>query len=652
MKTRHLARAWLSLPLAVWLLPHPAAASPITLDGSSDQVSLMEHLDVLPDPGGDLGIEQVAARDFHSLNDLANDLGRWPGEPPEVVWMRFVVRVSPGAAREDWNLIIGRPFDPGTVFVEQEAGRFRRIPLGIDENGGSGRAELSLQAGTCRVFLRVPGPVSRPSLLHVATAAGEERLTKRLLTEQGLYLGVILAMLIVNLLMGVVLRDRTHLWYVGFISTSAAAFSLLMGTANRFVLPTVPAVALFRPQMACLALMVLAGIQFSRLFLDTPRTAPRWDRVMRAYLAFAVVVLVAVGVAPDLLALQAVSLLGVLVPFVALSAGVAAWRAGSRWARFYLLGWSLFTVGGFLFALPIPVRFVDTLWLFQLSSACEAALLSVALVDRMRILRTERTQAELKLARAEKLAALGQLVAGVAHEVSNPNNFLTFNLPILRDYVAAIRPHVEEAARGKTDVRFFGMTVDEFFADMSSLIGNMQHGTERIAGIVSQLRSYVRQNDEAQWEEADVNRVVDNATTLVRTQLLKSVAQLDVHLGEGLPLVRMNPGRIEQVVINLLLNAGHAAGKSPNGRVVLRTARDDGHVRISVEDNGPGVPQEIRDRIFEPFFTTKSGDQGTGMGLAISQRIVDEHRGTLELASEVGAQTCFVVRLPVTVEQT
>jgi signal transduction histidine kinase len=258
-----------------------------------------------------------------------------------------------------------------------------------------------------------------------------------------------------------------------------------------------------------------------------------------------------------------------------------------------------------------------------------------------------RDRAELEAARSEKLAALGQLVAGVAHEINNPNNFLTFNLPILKDYLDAVRPHVEAAAERDPELRLYGLSAREFFEDAAALIGNMQHGTQRIAGIVSQLRTYARHDDAAQWEEADVNGVVKDAVTLVGNQLRKMVGRFDVHLGEGLAKIRMNPGRIEQVVMNLLVNAGHAAQPVADGRVSVTTASENGCVVIAVEDNGPGVPAEIRERVFEPFFTTKQREQGTGMGLAISKRIVDEHGGTLELSSEPGRATRFIIRLPI-----
>ncbi|MFO0744288.1 MAG: 7TM diverse intracellular signaling domain-containing protein [Myxococcota bacterium] len=560
-----------------------------------------------------------------------------------------------GAAARRRALVPGArpgPYDPGTLYLEHD-GAFRAVPIALDPSGAAFVAELPRGAEPQRFFVRTRAPLMLPSLFHAATLGGLQRLEQRVLTEQGLYLGVIFAMLLVNLLMGIALRDRTQLWYVAFIASSAVYFSIHSGSANRFFLATTSAADLYRPGTSFLVLMVLAGVQFSRRFLDTPRLAPRIDRLMRVYLALAAVVLPLVWLAPAPLALMVMTFIGALLPFVVLTAGVVSWRGGLRSARFYLLGWSLFTLGGFLFAVPLslPVGVAESL--FQIGSALEAAILSLALVDRMRMLRDERQlmasardKAELEAARSEKLAALGQLVAGVAHEVNNPNNFITFNLPILKDYLDAVRPHVETAAAADPGLRLYGLTADEFFADADKLIGNMQHGAQRIAGIVSQLRTYARHDDGGQWEEADVNGVVKDAATLVGNQLREMVGRFEVELAPALPRIVMNAGRIEQVVMNLLVNAGHAAERQADGYVRVSTAAADDAVVIVVEDNGPGVPPELRQRVFEPFFTTKQREQGTGMGLAISKRIVEEHGGTLELVSEPGLPTRFVVRLP------
>jgi hypothetical protein len=352
--------------LLLCLLPLTAAAAPVTLDGSADHHELLPHVDGLVDPGGDLGIEEVTAGDFRPMDELDAGGGRWPGQRQPMVWLRFSIHVPPGGTPDAWYLVIGRPYNPGTVYVEQEDGAYRAVALRLDEGGGSFRAELPVATGTRQVFIRVPGPLVRPSLFHVATAAGHERLLQGLLTTQGLYVGVMLAMLLVNLFVGALLRDRAQLWYVAFIASTVAVFAMLTGTASRFVFETVPAAAHYRLQNACLALTVLLGIQFSRLFLDTPRLAPRLDRVMRGFLALAAAVLVAAWIIPDELSTRAVALLGLLVPLVALSAGASTFRAGSRWARFYLVGWSIFTIGGFLFAVPIPLFGIDGMQIFQL----------------------------------------------------------------------------------------------------------------------------------------------------------------------------------------------------------------------------------------------------------------------------------------------
>lgn len=629
-------------------VPHEARATPLRLDGSFDERALLPHMSARVDPAGTLTIDEVAAAPLAPISEMHGGEG-------DIVWLAAAIEIPAHGARpgDDWYLVLAHPYAPGALYVEADGG-FVVTPVRLDPKGAPFMVALPRTPGVHRVFLRVPFPLMLPSLMHVATLSGHHVIEQRMLTAQGIYLGVILAILLVNFLMGLGLRDRTHLWYVAFVGASAIYFAIQTGTVSRFLLPTVPAGDLFRPGFSFLALMIVAGVQFSRRFLDTSQNLPRLDRVMRIYLGLAALALAPTWFGPAPLVLLTLAILGALLPFVVLAAGVASWRAGVRAARFYLLGWSLFALSGFVFAVPLPLPTGMSGVIFQLGSALEAAVLSLALVDRMRLLREERAlmaaardRAELEAARSEKLASLGQLVAGVAHEVNNPNNFLTFNLPILEDYLEAVRPHVEAAADKDPDLRLFGLSVPEFFADAGALIGHMQHGTQRIAGIVSQLRTYARVDDAAKWEEADVNGVVRDAVTLVGNQLHEMVGRFDVDLGDGLGRVRMNPGRIEQVVINLLVNAGHAAQPIADSRVGVTTRRDDGHVVVIVEDNGPGVPADIRARVFEPFFTTKPREQGTGMGLAISKRIVDEHGGTLTLESEPGQPTRFIVRLPV-----
>jgi signal transduction histidine kinase len=249
--------------------------------------------------------------------------------------------------------------------------------------------------------------------------------------------------------------------------------------------------------------------------------------------------------------------------------------------------------------------------------------------------------------RADKMAALGQIIAGVAHEINNPNNFIHFNLPVLRRYVEAMRPLLEQQLEREPDLKVLGMRYEAFIDDLFKLIENMQHGSTRITSIVSDLKSYIRSGEDVELAVGPIAPVVDRVMTLVGKQVQKLVGRFDVSVAEGLPPVRMNAGKIEQVLINLVINAGQAADKADSWVKLTARAADAGDaVEVLVEDNGAGIPVANLEQIFEPFFTTKGRESGTGLGLSISQQIVEEHGGRIDVSSEVGQGSCFKVRLP------
>lgn len=261
---------------------------------------------------------------------------------------------------------------------------------------------------------------------------------------------------------------------------------------------------------------------------------------------------------------------------------------------------------------------------------------------------TERKRANEELFRAEKMAALGQIIAGVAHEINNPNNFVHFNLPILRRYVDAIRPLVDERLAAEPGLRLLGMPAAAFLEDVDRLIENMQHGSKRITGIVAELKNYVRSQEGEERRPGSVETVIEHVMTLVGKQVRKMVKRLDVEVAAPLPPVVMNAGQMEQVLINLLINAGQAADKEESWVKIVARAVGDGPdgVEVAVSDNGCGIAPGIAAHIFDPFFTTKEREGGTGLGLAIVQRIVTEHGGTMGVRSEEKVGSTFTVVLP------
>lgn len=262
---------------------------------------------------------------------------------------------------------------------------------------------------------------------------------------------------------------------------------------------------------------------------------------------------------------------------------------------------------------------------------------------------TDLKHAEQQMYRSDKMAALGQIIAGIAHEINNPNNFIFFNLPILKRYIEAMRPMLDHHLEEKPDLKILNMPYEAFLEDVFKLVENMQHGSERITGIVAELKNYIRSHEVEEKKPDSLAHVIEHVMTLVGKQVQKTVKHFKVDVGPGLPRVMMNAGKIEQVLINLIINAGHAADKEES-RVDLsaRLYEDDREmVEIMVEDNGSGIAEELMGQIFDPFFTTKSRESGTGLGLAISQKIIEEHEGRISVESEVGAWTRFTILLPV-----
>lgn len=258
---------------------------------------------------------------------------------------------------------------------------------------------------------------------------------------------------------------------------------------------------------------------------------------------------------------------------------------------------------------------------------------------------TDLKRAQQQMVRADKMAALGQIIAGVAHEINNPNNFIHFNLPILRRYVEAMRPLLESHLETDPDLKLLNMRYEVFLEDLFKLLENMEHGSQRITSIVADLRNYIRSGEDLEMKPGSIASVVEHAMALVGKQVGKMVKRLEVVVAEGLPPVRMNAGKLEQVIINLVINAGQAADKDASWIKLTARAVEEG-VEIVVEDNGAGIPPESLEQIFEPFFTSKGRDTGTGLGLSISQQIVEEHGGRIDVSSELGQGSCFTVRLP------
>jgi signal transduction histidine kinase len=381
------------------------------------------------------------------------------------------------------------------------------------------------------------------------------------------------------------------------------------------------------------------------------------------------------------------------------------YKRGYRPALFFLIGWTAFLAGIIVYVLKdfgiLPYNNF-TRYTMHIGSAIEVILLSFALADKINILKREKelsqaneirvmiankriveeqnvnlekkvkertfelqkamdnlTHAQTNLVESEKMASLGQLTAGIAHEINNPINFVSSNIYPLKldfeDLLSVLKKYdqlfdgveldkvLEEVKNTKQEIDF-----DYVINEIYQLMNGIEDGANRTAEIVKGLKTFAYL-DEAERKLADINEGI-RSTLVLLSSSYKDEMQLFTHLGV-LPEIECFPGKLNQVFMNIFSNAIQAVKskkeKTPNDHIMVSTEIVDDQVVIVIKDTGMGMSEEVKSKIFEPFFTTKDVGQGTGLGLSIVYSIIKKHEGTIDVESEKGVGTTFTIKLPV-----
>ena len=280
-------------------------------------------------------------------------------------------------------------------------------------------------------------------------------------------------------------------------------------------------------------------------------------------------------------------------------------------------------------------------------------LLNEGLEQRVELELRRNREKDSLLLQQDKMASIGQLAAGVAHEINNPMGFIISNMGTLKGYVENLdqftsllqtiiaRDCTEDDQHAVCEVTQ-KLDITYILQDIGTLIAESSEGAERVKRIVLDLKDFARA-DEKTFKTVDLNKCVESTLNMVRNEI-KYVADIDLHLGE-LPQIVCSDSQINQVIANLLVNAVHAIDR--HGTIKVVTRQDGKYVVLEVSDTGRGMTESVIKRIFEPFFTTKEVGKGTGLGLTISYDIIKKHDGEITVLSEPGNGTTFTVRLPV-----
>jgi signal transduction histidine kinase len=528
----------------------------------------------------------------------------------------------------------------------------------------------------------------------------------------GIYTGIILVMLLYNLFIYVSTKDKNYLYYVVYLAIVLISQACMEGFVFRFILPSEPQIANMFIYIAT-ALIGVAAIEFSKSFLSARQLTPKLYKVSYLFwfLYTLQIVLAFAGNfnASYALMLSVAMISAIYVLFMAIVIVMKGFRA----AKFFLIAWSFFIVCVITYVLKdfniLPYNNLTGSALL-IGSGVEAILLSFALADKINIFKAEKErsqeetlralqeneriireqnvllelkvnertlelsesnhelektlddlkQAQSQLVESEKMASLGQLTAGIAHEINNPINFVTANIkPLKRDVDMMFEAFafIEQISLTDSPVQEKQTRINEYkeeldfdylVIEINDLLKGIKEGASRTAEIVKGLKIFSRL-DEDDLKVADINEGLDS-TLVIANNLLNNNIKVTKDYS-NIPHIECYAGKLNQVFLNMISNGAYAVhkqfGEQPGGEIVITTTADEEFIYIKIKDNGTGMDDKTQKKIFEPFFTTKDVGEGTGLGMSIAYNTIKKHNGQIHLKSAAGEGTEFTLQLPV-----
>lgn len=576
--------------------------------------------------------------------------------------------------------------------------------------------EIPLKKGeevTCFFKLRSNTQLMAPISIHTEKGVMETLLETDIFSA--IYIGLMLAMILYNIFLYFSTRESHYYVYVNYIFWVTVAQCIILGIFEPFI--TIHSVWLSSRLLTFSGAMSgIAAIFFVKSFLQTAKDAPKLDKLLNIFLIsyFIIIGFLVAGVL-----IPAYKMVNIVAGGGSIIVLIAAFKlSGQKYkqTKYFLFAWCVFLVSVVVYVFKdyniLKYNFF-TVRSVQIGSVIEAILLSFALGDKINIYRKEKEEsqtrelatllenerlireqnvvleqkveertseltesneslhatlkhlkeAQSQLVEAEKMASLGQLTAGVAHEINNPINFVTSSVAPLKRDINMIWETLDEVenvalndeltlSEKQSRITAYKEDIDlEYLrTEVDFLLKGMSEGANRTAEIVKSLRIFSRV-DEDTLKFADINEGLES-TMVILNSLIQQGIEVVKNYG-NLPPIECYAGKLNQVFLNVLTNAIYAINKkfqnNPGGILILKTGltEDESFMYVSIADNGIGIPPEIRDKIFEPFFTTKDVGEGTGLGMSIAYNTIAKHNGKIVVDSVVGEGTVFKLIIPI-----
>jgi signal transduction histidine kinase len=686
---------WTAMLLFAGSLPAQQAA--YIIDGTTNGF-VGSHAAYFEDEKG-IHPEQVLQQTF---TPFTNSVQSIPGNP-KAVWVKMDVTNrsnEPIGAKIDlssYDLVDWYLIDNGTFIDSAFMGELRIDERSEDFIESNIFPLTKLRSGfTNTILLRLVNTEQIVIPLRVDRLSALQGTNSSRRFVFGIYTGIMLVMFLYNIFLAFSVRERIYLYYLGHLVFAWLTQASFQGIAAFYFWPGNDYLSEIGFTFSTCMVSIL-GILFMRGFLQTATHLNWQDKVLQALVAFYTVAILLALAGSAKAAFAIVLPMQALVAVFILCLSVYLVIKGSRQARFYFIGWASLFIGIAIYVLKdfgiLPYNNL-TNYALQAGTALEVVLLSIALADRINILEEDKRSlvarqkeelqrevnlrtAELRntnqslekayndlkstqsqLINAEKMASLGQLTAGIAHEINNPINFINANVkPLQRDFndlleiisdYRGLKPENASAELQRIREKEEQIELDYTSREILELLSGIAEGAMRTTEIVRGLRIFSRL-DEAEFNKSNVIEGLES--TII---LLNSAMQNDVTVERdyiNLPMIDCYPGKLNQVFMNIIGNGIYAIHRRVDmevpGRLTIQTRDAGDAIVICFTDNGCGMSEKTLENMFEPFYTTKPVGEGTGMGMAISYGIiVNDHRGKLHAESVLGKGTTISIELP------
>ena len=580
--------------------------------------------------------------------------------------------------------------------------------------------DLNVEYGHKKVFfLNVSG--GEQIILPLEIGNKDDIFMKNLKNDliSGIYFGIMIVMFLYNIFIYFTTKDKNYLYYVIYIFFVTLTQATLNGYTFMYLLPNLPWLASKAVYLSG-ALVGIGAIQFVREFLKTYKHLLKIDKVFFFLISLYVIAIVLALAGKYNLSYKLIDLCALSGSILIAIAATKLTLRGHREAKFLLIAWSIFLISVCIFVLRsfnIISYNIFTIYALQIGSAVEAVLLSFALADKINTLRKEKEKAqkrelvekrekekileeqktnlekevalatkelviknktldktnktlsttlnELKntqtqLIQAEKLASLGQMAAGVAHEINNPMNIINQSLDALNADFVDLKTLIDEYEKLQNDFKDIDtklqktkeirddIDLDYLYDEIDELIKDAKTGVERTVVIAEELKTFSKL-DQGDFIQVNINTEIQSLLDISSANLrhIEVITEFD-----GLPLIYCNPIKLNQAFLAILKNSILAIEDKLDDfrpKIVISTALVDEEVKIKFEDNGIGMDKETKSKALDPFFTTRKVGSGKGLGLSTAYGILKEHSGKITINSEINNGTKVIISIPVNV---